>query len=175
MWLGDTYIRARGNYVVNWGPITVPFTPPTLPQAIAPFGYLDHVSINKPRQTRFSEISDGLSNTLLMSEMISPKLDSSKDQRGDINNDRGANRFMTINTPNKGTDFMLAGWCDNTVEMPCVQASVNQHYGTRSRHPGGVNASNCDGSVRFVANNVALKAWQAASTMDGGEAAGSDF
>jgi prepilin-type N-terminal cleavage/methylation domain-containing protein len=40
MWNGDAYIRARGNYVVNWGPSTVPFTPPGPPKAIAPFGYL---------------------------------------------------------------------------------------------------------------------------------------
>jgi prepilin-type N-terminal cleavage/methylation domain-containing protein/prepilin-type processing-associated H-X9-DG protein len=172
MWQGDPHFRARGNYVVNWGPITVPFTPPGPPPAIAPFGYTDHASINKPRQTRFSEITDGLSNTLLMSEITSPKTDGSRDQRGDINNDRGANRFMTINTPNKGTDFMLANWCESTVEAPCVQASVNQHYGTRSRHPNGVNASLCDGSVRFVANNIPLNVWQAASTMDGGESQG---
>jgi prepilin-type N-terminal cleavage/methylation domain-containing protein/prepilin-type processing-associated H-X9-DG protein len=175
MWQGDTYWRARGNYVVNWGPITVPFTPPNQPQAIAPFGYLDHSSINKPRQTRFSEISDGLSNTLLMAECLMPKRDNSMDQRGDINNDRGANRFMTINTPNKGTDFMLSVWCENTIELPCIQAAANQHYGTRSRHPNGINVSLCDGSVRFVANNIALNTWQAASTMDGGESLGSDW
>jgi prepilin-type N-terminal cleavage/methylation domain-containing protein/prepilin-type processing-associated H-X9-DG protein len=175
MWQGDTYWRSRGNYVVNWGPITVPFTPPNLPAATAPFGYLDHVSINKPRQTRFSEISDGLSNTLLMAEVILPKKDNSMDQRGDINNDRGANRFMTINTPNKGTDFMLTVWCENTVEMPCVQAATYQHYGTRSRHPSGINVSLCDGSVRFVSNNIALNTWQAASTMDGGDVLGGDW
>jgi prepilin-type N-terminal cleavage/methylation domain-containing protein/prepilin-type processing-associated H-X9-DG protein len=172
MWQGDAHFRARGNYVVNWGPITVPFTPPNPPQAIAPFGYTDHASINKPKQTRFSEITDGLSNTLLMSEVTSPKIDASRDQRGDINNDRGANRFMTINTPNKGTDFMLNVWCESTVEAPCIQAAANQHYGTRSRHPNGVNASLCDGSVRFVSNNIPLNVWQAASTMDGGESLG---
>ena len=172
MWQGDTYWRARGNYVVNWGPITVPFTPPDPPIALAPFGYTDHVSINKPRQTRFSEISDGLSNTLLMAEVIIPKRDNSMDQRGDINNDRGANRFMTINTPNIGTDFMLAQWCENVPDLPCVQAAANQHYTARSRHATGVNASLCDGSVRFVPNNIALATWRAVSTMDGGESMG---
>jgi len=169
MWQGDTYWRARGSYVVNWGPITVPYTPPNLPQRIAPFGYLDHMSIDKPRQTRFSEISDGLSNTLLLSECRIPKRDNSVDQRGDINNDRGANRFMTINTPNAGTDFMLSTWCENVPDLPCVQAAAYQHYGARSRHPNGVNAALSDGSVKFVANNIALITWQAASTMNGGE------
>ena len=175
MWQGDTYWRSRGNYVVNWGPITVPYTPPKPPIAIAPFGYLDHSSIDKPRQTRFSEISDGLSNTLLMAEVIMPKRDNSMDQRGDINNDRGANRFMTINTPNNGTDFMLSVWCESTLELPCIQAAAYQHYMARSRHPSGVNVSLCDGSVRFVANNITLNTWQAVSTMDGGETIGSDW
>src|SRR5438552_851354 len=33
MWQGDTYWRTRGNYVVSWGPVTQPYTPPTVPQA----------------------------------------------------------------------------------------------------------------------------------------------
>lgn len=172
MWQGDNYWRTRGNYVVNWGPITQPFTPPSAPQFAAPFGYLNNSSLNQPRQTRFSEISDGLSNTLLMSEVIFPKYDSSRDQRGDINNDQGANRFMTINTPNVGTDFMQGQWCETRLEAPCNQNSANQHYTARSRHPNGVNVALCDGGIRFVSNNVALGAWQAVSTMNGGEALG---
>jgi prepilin-type N-terminal cleavage/methylation domain-containing protein/prepilin-type processing-associated H-X9-DG protein len=175
MWQGDTYWRSRGNYVVNFGPITTPYTPPNLPMATAPFGYADHKSYDKPKSTRFSEITDGLSNTLLMAEVIMPKKDNSMDQRGDINNDRGANRFMTINTPNVGTDFMLTVWCENMPDLPCVQAATYQHYTSRSRHPSGVNASLCDGSVRFVGNSIALATWQAVSTMDGGEAGIGDW
>ncbi len=173
MWQGDTFWRTRGNYVVNWGPITQPFTPPTPPTAWAPFGYMNFSSLNQPRQTRFAEITDGLSNTLLMSEVLMQRADTSRDQRGDINNDQGANRFMTINTPNRGTDFMGGPWCESRLpDMPCAAASVNQHYTVRSRHPGGVNAVLCDGSVRFVANSITLNAWQAASTMNGAEAVG---
>jgi hypothetical protein len=139
------------------------------------FGYTDFASFTKPRQTRFSEITDGLSNTLLMSEVIMGRTDSSPDQRGDINNDQGSNRFMTINTPNKGIDFMGGPWCENRTDVPCAQASANQHYTARSRHPTGVNACLCDGSTRFVANNVSLNSWQAASTINGGESDGSEF
>jgi prepilin-type processing-associated H-X9-DG protein len=39
----------------------------------------------------------------------------------------------------------------------------------RSRHPGGVNAWICDGSVRFVANSITLDVWRAISTRAGGE------
>jgi len=171
MWQGDNFWRTRGNYVVNWGPITQPFTPP-VPQFAAPFGYRDFSSMNQPRLTRFGEITDGLSNTLLMSEVVLPKSDTSRDQRGDINNDQGSNRFMTINTPNKGTDFMGGVWCETRPDAPCNQNSANQHYTARSRHPNGVMVVLCDGSVRFVSNNVALATWQGASTMNAGDVLG---
>jgi len=82
---------------------------------------------------------------------------------------------MTINTPNKGIDFMGATWCENRPDVPCAQASVNQHYTARSRHPIGVNAALCDGSVRFIGNNVDLIVWQGASTINGGESVGAEF
>ena len=39
----------------------------------------------------------------------------------------------------------------------------------RSLHTGGVNASNGDGSVRFVSNSVDVLVWRAQGTRDGGE------
>ena len=44
----------------------------------------------------------------------------------------------------------------------------------RSRHPNGVNASMCDGSTRFVTNNINLATWVALSSMGAGETIG-DF
>ncbi len=35
--------------------------------------------------------------------------------------------------------------------------------------PGGVNASSCDGSVRFFSNDINLATWRALSTSRGGE------
>jgi prepilin-type processing-associated H-X9-DG protein len=42
-------------------------------------------------------------------------------------------------------------------------------YAARSRHPGGVNVAMADGSVRFVANTIALPTWRALSTIHGSE------
>ncbi|MBN2293025.1 MAG: DUF1559 domain-containing protein [Pirellulales bacterium] len=39
----------------------------------------------------------------------------------------------------------------------------------RSRHPGGVNACMCDGSVRFIDENISNAAWHALWTRAGGE------
>ena len=43
-----------------------------------------------------------------------------------------------------------------------------------SSHSGGVNVLMGDGSVRFVKDSVALAAWRALATRNGGEVLGSD-
>ena len=42
----------------------------------------------------------------------------------------------------------------------------------RSRHPGGVHVLMCDGSSRFVNNNIDINLWQALATRAGGEVTG---
>jgi len=42
----------------------------------------------------------------------------------------------------------------------------------RSRHAGGVHALLCDGSVRFVGENIGLNIWHALATRSGGEVVG---
>lgn len=42
-------------------------------------------------------------------------------------------------------------------------------YTARSSHPGGVNLALCDGSVRFVGEEIALPVWRAAATRANGE------
>jgi prepilin-type processing-associated H-X9-DG protein len=53
--------------------------------------------------------------------------------------------------------------------MPCV-GGANYYKAVRSRHPNGVNVSLCDGSVRYVSNNINLATWQALGSMNGGDA-----
>lgn len=45
-------------------------------------------------------------------------------------------------------------------------------FTSRSYHPGGVNVTLMDGSVRFVPSTIDLQVWRAAGTRDGGEVAG---
>src|SRR5262245_55645172 len=91
LWKGDQYWRARGSYVINWGNQAVPYNPndpvqnPAL--GIAPFGYTDHTSRDKPRTTRLTDFADGTSNTMLMSEVIIARNDNDYDIRGDMLND----------------------------------------------------------------------------------------
>jgi prepilin-type processing-associated H-X9-DG protein len=65
---------------------------------------------------------------------------------------------------------MLPNFCTNRPErgLPCV-TGANRNKTVRSRHPGGVNAAMCDGSVRFITNNIHVDTWQAIGSMNGGE------
>jgi prepilin-type N-terminal cleavage/methylation domain-containing protein/prepilin-type processing-associated H-X9-DG protein len=45
-----------------------------------------------------------------------------------------------------------------------------QHIAARSRHPGGVNASRCDGSVAFYTESIDFVVWNSLTSSAGGEA-----
>jgi prepilin-type processing-associated H-X9-DG protein len=134
---------------------------------------------------RFSQITDGTTNTLMWSEVLqSPWTQLAgqawPDRRGRAwNDDTWCYQFSTHLPPNspKG-DY---GYCDpNNAKYPCDPAGVGlaaalapQAYMVpRSRHPNGVNVSMCDGSTRFVTNNVNMFPWVAASSMGAGETQG---
>ncbi len=170
---GDAYWRARGNYAINWGPYRQPHTG-TVPVGVAPFGYTDFATRTKPRLTKLTDITDGTSNTLLLSEVLM-SADNVTDWRGDfLNDDEQCGRFMTINLPNSGIDELVSGYCTNAPPwLPC-NASGNGQVAARSKHTGGVNTALGDGTVRFVRNGIAPLNWLAASTSTGGETLGLD-
>jgi prepilin-type N-terminal cleavage/methylation domain-containing protein/prepilin-type processing-associated H-X9-DG protein len=171
---GAQYQRRRGNYVVNWGQVYYDNPPAQSVPGAAPFAHMNGKR-NTPSHTHFTDITDGLSNTLLMSEYLMAKSHKDNDWRGDIQNDDGVFKFMTFNTPNS-TAPDVVNWSipDNDPLMPVISAGV-QHNTARSRHTGGVNASLCDGSVRFIQNSISLATWRAMGTMNGNEVVSSDF
>ena len=172
----DVYQRRRGNYVVNWGhsPFDGVFNPKTLPNgpAVAPFGFTSGRR-SQPRGTSFSQIIDGTSGTLLMSEYLITSTPEDRDWRGDILNDEGMHHFQTMQTPNSSlADIVETNYVTPNGDplMPAVAGPRNQQQNAaRSRHPGGVNAALCDGSVSFYTNDVSPDIWLALGTMDGGE------
>jgi prepilin-type N-terminal cleavage/methylation domain-containing protein/prepilin-type processing-associated H-X9-DG protein len=167
------YYRTRCNYVVCWGNVTRPAASTPVPTGnMGIFGYDVTDNNGKPRFTRFAEIMDGLSNTLLMSEILVSPGDMDEDNRGDIvNDDHAGPGFMTLNTPN--TSVSDVNDCIVLADplMPCIGGG-NKQMAARSRHPGGVNAVLGDGSVRFISNNIAAGTWSSLGTMAGGEVPG---
>lgn len=156
-WKGDIYHRSRGNYVVNWGNGSYWQTEPTF--AGAPFG--------ANRQRTMSEVTDGLSNTMFMSEVLQPVEDEHFDFRADFfNDDLVCSQYMTFNTPNTGVDSTQC--VDREQPGPCF-ANFRPAVAPRSRHPGGVNSVFGDGAVRFLPDNIDLTVWQGLGSSEGAE------
>jgi prepilin-type N-terminal cleavage/methylation domain-containing protein/prepilin-type processing-associated H-X9-DG protein len=131
----------------------------------------------------FSDISDGLSSTLMLGEVIQGVSldDTHPDFRGMTWWGPGSG-FETFLPPNSSLNDVLvaANYCQSTPDLPCdpnaAWSSPNQpaSLAARSRHAGGVNVGLCDGSARFVNNAIAINTWQALSTSRGSEMIG-DF
>lgn len=162
--------RRRGNYVINWGNSFYGQNPE--PVGKAPFSHVKG-DRGQPRKTKFADITDGTSNTLMLSECLRAWSVNDNDWRGDIHNDDGEFRFHTRLSPNTSApDVFESGWFQPTGDpkMPASAGGENvQVTAARSRHQGGVNATLCDASARFISDDIGLDAWQAMGTMNGDE------
>jgi prepilin-type N-terminal cleavage/methylation domain-containing protein/prepilin-type processing-associated H-X9-DG protein len=184
------------NYVVNLGNTNIgqmnfpsASTTPTIVFLGAPF--YDEGSPNvdiQPQATYFpgrstrnivgmAGITDGTSNTAAISEVIMSQ--GNGDLRG-FTQWGDATGFMGNITPNS-TSPDVSDWCTrnwpNAPPLACLSGSLNgndKYYAPRSRHPGGVNCSTCDGSVKFIKNSINVFIWRALTTANGGEVISSD-
>ena len=169
IWTGDQYYRSLGNYVVCFGNgnATTSWT-----TTMAPFGFTNGNGTT-PVWLNFASFTDGLSNTLLMAEVVRGNVTT--ENRGDIFNDDqnyAGSFFMTTNTPQSSIADIL-GTCvptANPTYSPCTVGTPGL-ISARSYHAGGVNTLMADGSVRFFSANVNLTSWQALGTASGNETA----
>jgi prepilin-type N-terminal cleavage/methylation domain-containing protein/prepilin-type processing-associated H-X9-DG protein len=167
-WQGNNE-RSRGDYVLNFGNTTYDQrdldTSATSPNRFlgAPF------ALNKVQ--RFSDVVDGLSNTLGMAEVMMSVIDNQPlDSRGDILNDGLGAVFMTLNGPNSTSPDHEYCQEDPNHPGPCSSGFGYDGYASaRSRHPGGVNTLKLDGSVSFVSDSIDLAIWRASGSTRGGE------
>jgi len=164
---------------------------------ITKFPYGSRFGVGKG--TRITGITDGTSNTVLLSEVLANHtVDSSRssssapagvngDVRGSILTPMmGGNSFTGFFPPNSRNTDMMMGCPESTRSdflpvtdqngMSCTRdlnldaaAGGMWQVAARSRHTGGVNACFADGSVKFVKSSVSQQAWSAACTATGGE------
>ena len=165
---------ARGNYAVNMGQTR--FYVSSGP--VGPFGIKNAASDNAyiPYRSKLSQMTDGSSKTLLMSELRCPQ-DEVDDGRGQMLLEPSGGTFTAATPPNNGTDRWSSSsirFCDNAI-FPCTYTSNSSDQWqiiARSKHPGGVNASFCDGSVQFIPDSIDPGVWQELSTMNSGNTVG---
>jgi prepilin-type N-terminal cleavage/methylation domain-containing protein/prepilin-type processing-associated H-X9-DG protein len=192
------------NYVVNFGNITMqqgsvvgntfqaqftdPVTNRVIPFMGAPFG-----DAGAPRPdiaagggqgatngvVQIGSITDGLSNTMMVSETLVGQSGASLDLRGFSHWAYAAN-YSGLRTPNsRDNDWMQsAGYCN----WPAIRSNPPCQGGpgglviiaARSKHPGGVNVTFCDGSVKFIKDSVNIATYNALSSSKGGEVISAD-
>jgi prepilin-type N-terminal cleavage/methylation domain-containing protein/prepilin-type processing-associated H-X9-DG protein len=136
------------------------------------------------RGIKLRSISDGVSNTLMLSEGLSPTIPGWGGAIGEhIYGNMGGALFSASLTPNSSSPDRLIGPCPKDVgdfgyKAPCSSLGSNAWFtpsGTgataaaRSAHLGGVNAAMADGSVTFVVNSVTQDVWRSLGTARGGE------
>jgi prepilin-type processing-associated H-X9-DG protein len=140
----------------------------------AQYAMLQNVTANEPDNiTRISQVVDGLSNTIMVSESAGrPHLYRA-----------GGRRDATV-TPSEGsaggwadydTGYTLHGYTVDGMRSPgpCFTSCTNSNE-DYSFHPGGGNYLMGDGSVRFVKSTMSIRTFVRILTRAGGEVVSSD-
>ncbi|OWK47095.1 DUF1559 domain-containing protein [Fimbriiglobus ruber] len=161
---------ARGNYAACYGKGGYGTAQTSDPTIGGIFGNNSKV--------RIEDIADGSSQTLMLSELKyrqpSTNGPSSQDSRGCWGyGTMGGDTFSAETGPDSTVGDGVWGCRSMPSEgMPCTQVGSpysGMFAAARSYHNGGVIVAMGDGSVRFVADSIALTTWQAMGTRGGGE------
>lgn len=139
------------------------------------------------KPVKLSKITDGTSNTLLISETIKSKglvvpSHTWFGSLGDITIGRGAHTFSGLWPPNSENPDIIEWKCPKDPGIVCDDTKYPDHAvvngsipidinrSARSQHPGGVNAVRVDGSGDFFANDTDRFVWRAMTTSAGSDA-----
>jgi len=193
---GQTWITSH-NYAVNFGNLHhlqepvfqgitfggAPFGDIGSPHTSIPAYYYLDGSATRFKVVNFASITDGLSNTLMAAEVIQGqgKSPGKFDLRG-FGWWYGGTMFEAFLAPNSTLPDQMEddSYCNRTDRLnpPCIGVPggdlTQETTAARGRHPGGVNAAMCDGSVRFCKNTINLFIWRGLSTTGGGEVISAD-
>lgn len=131
-------------------------------------------STTPARNQKLRDIKDGTSSTILVGEVLQG---SGSDLRG-FAWWGDATQFTTYLPPNSAAPDRIytASFCNNQPihNLPCAVSTTSNPtmFASRSQHEGGVQVTLCDGSTRFISENIDLGLWRALSSSRGGEVIG---
>jgi len=166
MW--DTAYWAQGSYAKN--------TPSS--EVIYQYGSFNGIQavFDVNRGAKIRDITDGTSQTLIMVEYLTG---TPVDLRGYFwTTQAGSSVVYAWSTPNSSSPDKLCGQCrpetnQPDMNLPCIDEGrgdpKNRTATSRSRHPGGVNALLCDGSVHFFNESIDVSTWRAMGTINSGD------
>jgi len=123
-------------------------------------------------KTRFKDITDGTVHTLLGSELILvPNNGDELDGRGMYQQSHQyGDLFVSWYPPNTSNPDTAEDLCISTRNAPCFRdRSGDMATYARSYHPGGINVSMVDGSLRFISNHIRRDIFQWLGTRNDGE------
>jgi prepilin-type N-terminal cleavage/methylation domain-containing protein len=107
-----------------------------------------------------SAVTDGTSSTFLFLEQ------AHFGNHSWVNYNEGTNEFIWVHHVSQG--YVTCAEHDGTPTPP--NSHLYNHRGAHSDHPGGVQTSMVDGSVRFLTNHIDFAVYRATFTRMGGEA-----
>jgi len=111
-----------------------------------PYNYQARVDISNPQPTRMSQVTDGLSNTIMITEK---RLRPSRYEIGDWHDDRGWTDGWDPDTV-RSTSFPVRPDADEDPDLSTNDIGMC----TGSAHPAGVHAAFGDGSVRNISYDI---------------------
>jgi prepilin-type N-terminal cleavage/methylation domain-containing protein/prepilin-type processing-associated H-X9-DG protein len=131
---------------------------------------------------RVTEFADGLSQTILSSEILTGIVDVASpwyDMRGTWGYSWEGTIYSHQTTPNSMVPDGVHSWfcppaAQESETNPCDPTLMSQNkfcaefIAARSGHPGGVNSLYGDGHVEFTNDSVDARVWKALATIDGG-------
>jgi prepilin-type processing-associated H-X9-DG protein len=136
--------------------------------------------------TRFAQLRDGPSMTMLLSECVigSPGINFYDGHEDPYQDCLGLDPPVPVPTQPRGFAWFLGcrnqAWsystwpdltpnCREFKSFECEFSAQRGPFAARSRHPGGVNVLLADGVVDFYSDSIAKEVWQALGTRAGDE------
>lgn len=114
---------------------------------------------------RYRDVTDGLSNTIVVSEVIDSGGDADKLGGGGSDRKYCFSGGADSNPPTEMSEYLIAAETNDPINGYAEEAAGSYHV-------GGAQFVLGDGSVRFISENISMTTYRALSTRAGGEVIG---